>query len=411
MANRVGRKVYRTNAGNRKRRTKRAFKILFFIILLAALVFVGYSVAQPVFEYFAGRDGSSAEDNARPWTPPSSGKDKNGEDDGGSEDDTGGSEDTSDGGETVRNENVRFSAYQLPVTALASTDALTSALNSAKEGGYTAISVTLKDKGGKIYYKTASDMAVSDDTAVVGDLYSGQICSMIRAAGFTPIARVNLLEDNNRYGAARDGAFRFAGSSSTWLDNSVENGGKPWLSPFDTDTQSYAAYIANEVSTAGFEYVIFDGITFPPFRNSDLNIVGDIVKSADRYKALVNIANISIGAVQQNNSTAVAMLSAGGIIDGTAEAFKPAELNTDYIAVSYALGEIPNTAVINGEEVALSDMSAYDRAETVLGEVKRLAGEDKMIIPVIRQAEFSQADFSDTISAVMAIGCDSYVIL
>lgn len=410
MANRVGRKVYRTNAGNRKRRTKKAFKFLFFIVVLAALVFVGYSVAQPVFEYFGSRDGNSAEGTA-PWTPPVS--DKNNTQDGNSEDADNPDDpaNTSDDGETVRNEKVRFSAYQLPVTALASTDALTAALNSAKEGGYTAISVTMKDKGGKIYYKTNSEMALSDETAVVGELYSGQICSMIKAAGFTPIARVNLLEDNNRYGAGRDGAYRFAGSTSTWLDNSVANGGKPWLSPFDTDTQSYAAYIANEVSTAGFEYVIFDGIVFPPFRNSDLNIVGDIVKSADRYKALVNVANISISAAQQNNVTAVAMLSAGGIIDGTAEAFKPAELNTDYIAVSYTLSEIPNTAVVNGEEVALSDMTAYDRAETVLGEVKRLAGEGKMIIPVIRQAEFSQADFSDTISAVMAIGCDSYVIL
>ncbi|MDE5859090.1 MAG: hypothetical protein K2H23_01665, partial [Oscillospiraceae bacterium] len=399
-----------TNAGNRKRRAKKAFKVLFFIIILAALVFVGYSVAQPVFEYFGNRNENSAENDVSPWTPPVSDNGENSDDTGENTDNT---DDTDSNGndEPVRNENIRFSAYQLPVTALSSTDALTAALNSAKEGGYTAIAVTLKDKGGKIYYKTTSEMAVTDETAVIGELYSGQICSMIKAAGFTPIARVNILEDNNRYGANREGAFRFAGSNSTWLDNSVENGGKPWLSPFDTDTQSYAAYIANEVSSSGFEYVIFDGLVFPPFRNSDLNIVGDIVKSAYRYKALINIANISINAAQQNNVTAAAMLSAGGIIDGTAEAFKPAELGTDYIAVSYTLSEIPNTAVINGEEVALSDMAAYDKAETVLGEIKRLAGEDKMIIPVIRQAEFSQADFSDTISAVMSIGCDSYVIL
>lgn len=409
MANRVGRKVYRTNAGNRKRRAKKAFKVLFIIILLAALVFVGYCVAQPVFEYFGERESGNADDGTKPWTPPVS--DNTDKTDDGSDNFGDSSADTPEDDEPVRNENVRFSAYNLPVTALTSTDALTSALNSAKEGGYTAIAVTLKDKGGKLYYKTASEMAMSDDNAVAGELYAGQICSMIKAAGFTPIASVNLLEDNNRYGANRDGAYRFSGTTSTWLDNSVENGGKPWLSPFDNDTQSYAAFIANEVSTAGFEYVIFDGIVFPPFRNSDLNIVGDIVKSADRYKSLVNVANIAVNAAHQNDSIAVVKLSAGGIIDGTAEAFKPAELNTDYIAVFYTVSEIPGTAVINGEEIALSELAAFDKAETVLGEIKRLAGEDKVIIPVIRQAEFSQADFSDTISAVMSIGCDSYVIL
>lgn len=411
MANRVGRKVYRTNAGNRRRRTKKAFKVMFIIILLAALVFVGYCVAQPVFEYFGERESGNADDGTKPWTPPvSDSTDKTGDSgENGNEGET--QTDTPKEDEPVRNENVRFSAYRLPVAALASTDALTAALNSAKEGGYTAIAVTLKDKGGKLYYKTASEMAMSDESAVAGELYSGQICSMIRAAGFTPIASVNLLEDNNRYGAERDGAYRFSGSVSTWLDNSVENGGKPWLSPFDTDTQSYAAFLANEVASSGFEYVIFDGIVFPPFRNSDLNIVGDIVKSADRYKALVNVANIAVNAVQQNEAEAVVMLSAGGIIDGTAEAFRPAELNTDYIAVYYTVSEIPGTAVINGEEIALSELAAFDRAETVLGEIKRLAGEDKVIIPVMRQAEFSQADFSDTISAVMSVGCDSYVIL
>ncbi|MDE7288540.1 MAG: hypothetical protein K2N71_03420, partial [Oscillospiraceae bacterium] len=309
-----------------------------------------------------------------------------------------------------KNFDVRFSAYKLPVTALASTDALTAALNSAKEGGYTAVIAVLKDKGGKIYYRTASEMAQSDENAVAGDLYAGQICSMIKAAGFTPIAQVNILEDNNRYGEKRDGSYHIAGES-TWLDDSVANGGKPWLSPFDTLTQSYAAFLSNEVSSSGFEYVIFDGITFPPFRNSDLGLIGGAVQNADRYKGLVNIANIAANAAVQNNSSAITMLSAGDIISGTSEAFKPNELSSEIIGVSYMLGELGNTAVINGEEIAIADLTAYEKAETVFGEVKRLAGEGKTIIPAIRQSEFSQADFSDTISAIMSLGFDSYIIL
>ena len=37
---------------------------------------------------------------------------------------------------------------------------------TVKENGYTAVIVNLKAAGGKIYYKTASDMALSDETAV-----------------------------------------------------------------------------------------------------------------------------------------------------------------------------------------------------------------------------------------------------
>lgn len=409
MSKRVGRKIYRTNRGNRKKMVRSVFKFLFIAIILAVLIFVGYSVAKTVVNYLKNNDMSTSE-NDKPWTPPVF-EDNTGEDvstDNHAEKENTDSTETDTGEE--KNFDVRFSAYKLPVTALASTDALTAALNSAKEGGYTAVIAVLKDKGGKIYYRTASEMAQSDETAVVGELYAGQICSMIKAAGFTPIAQVNILEDNNRYGEKRDGSYHIRGES-TWLDDSVANGGKPWLSPFDTLTQSYAAFLSNEVSSSGFEYVIFDGITFPAFRNSDLGLIGGAVQNADRYKGLVNIANIAANAAVQNNSSAITMLSAGDIISGTSEAFKPNELSSDIIGVSYMLGELENTAVINGEEIAIADLAAYEKAETVFGEIKRLAGEGKTIIPAIRQSEFSQADFSDTISAIMSLGFDSYIIL
>lgn len=409
MAKSAGRKIYRTNFGNRKKRVRKIFKILLILIILAVLIFVGYSVAGTVINYLKDNDVNAGE-GEKPWTPPvieNSGEDSVPEY----------NTEENENADTKENDieedkkfDVRFSAYKLPVTALASTDALTASLNTARESGYTAVIAVLKDKGGKIYYKTGSEMAKSDEEAVIGELYAGQICSMIKAAGFTPIAQINLLEDNNRYGEKRDGSYHIAGDS-TWLDNSVANGGKPWLSPFDTLTQSYAAFLSNEISSSGFEYVIFDGITFPEFRNSDLSLIGGMVQSPDRYKGLVNIANISVNAAVQNNSSAIAMLSAGDIISGTSEAFRPSELTAEIIGVSYLLDELGNTALINGEEIAISDLTAYERAETVFGEIKRLAGENKVIIPAIRQSEFSQADFSDTISAIMSLGFDSYIIL
>lgn len=409
MSKSIGRKIYRTNRDNRKKMLRSVFKFIFIAVIVAVLIFVGYSVAKTVVNYLKNNDVST-DGSDKPWTPPVLAEDNGGDvsaDNSAEKENTDNTE--TDSGEDKKFD-VRFSAYKLPVTALSSTDTLTAALNSAKEGGYTAVIAVLKDKGGKIYYKTGSEMAQSDETAVIGELYAAQICSMIKAAGFTPIAQVNILEDNNRYGEKRDGSYHIAGDS-TWLDNSVANGGKPWLSPFDTLTQSYAAFLSNEVSSAGFEYVIFDGITFPSFRNSDLSLIGGMVQSSDRYKGLVNIANIAANAAVQNNSSAITMLSAGDIISGRSEAFRPNELSSDIIGVSYMLGELGNTAIINGEEIAIADLTAYEKAETVLGEIKRLAGEDKTIIPAIRQSEFSQADFSDTISAIMSLGFDSYIIL
>ncbi len=406
--NRQGRKVYRTRAGNRKRKTQKFFKVLLFIIILAALVFVGYSVGKPIYKYFTERDANgSAEGDTAPWTPPAVTEetDASGDD----------AEDTEEDTDSSDEENglpkVDFSAYQLTENALNSEADLKTALENIKGSGYTAAVVTLKAEGGKIYYKTTSEMALSDDDAVAGAMYAGQIASMIKTAGFVPIAKINLLEDHNLYGEYKKGSYHFENSTSTWLDNSVENGGKPWLSPFDTDTQSFAAYLANEASGAGFEYIVFDGLVFPPFRNSDLNYIGSTVKAADKYKSLISLADISAKAAETNGSAAVITISAGDVLRGTSEVFKPAELTVKTISVEYLPSELDGTAVINGEEVALADMTAYDKATAVFSEIKRLAGEDFTIVPALRQSDFSQADFNDTISAFMDLELDSYIIL
>ena len=63
---RRGRKIYRTRAGNRKRRTQKFFKALFMIIILAALVFVGYSVGKPIYKYFSERSGKDSAEETVP---------------------------------------------------------------------------------------------------------------------------------------------------------------------------------------------------------------------------------------------------------------------------------------------------------------------------------------------------------
>lgn len=405
---RRGRKIYRTRAGNRKRRTQKFFKALFMIIILALLVFVGYSVAKPVYKYFSERSGKDSAEETVPWTPPVMPDDTDGTGNETADVPEESADAPEDNGE---NRKLDFSAYQLPETALISDSDLRNALESAKGSGYTAVVVTMKAEGGKIYYKTSSQMALSADGAVAGGMYAGQISSMIKNAGFTPIAKINLLEDHNWYGEYKTGAYRFEGSTSTWLDDSAANGGKPWLSPFDTDTQSYAAYLANEVSSAGFDYVIFDGIVFPPFRNSDLNYVGAIVKDPSKYKTLISIADISAKTAEANGSSVMVTASAGEIIGGKSDLFKPAELTVKTVSAEYFPNGLENTALINGEEIALSELTAYDRAKTVFTEIKRLAGDEITIVPALKQSDFSQADFSETISAFMDLGFTSYIIL
>ncbi len=399
-----GRKIYRTSANSRKRRNRKILKAFFIIILFAALVFLGYSVAKPIHNFIVNRTGENITDE-EVWTPPVLTEQTTAE----TENDEQKNEETEVTEEEKKPKPESFSAYNLPVTALASTQTLKEALETAKETGYTAICVPLKAEGGKIYYTTASPMAAADETAIAGTMYAGQISSMIKNEGFAAIAYVNLLEDNNRYGESRKGSYRTT-DDSTWLDNAPTKGGKPWLSPFETDTQEYVRFISNEVTSAGFDHIVFDGAVFPNFRNSDKAYIGEKVQSETRYQALVNIANIAAESAAANEINAILTVSAAGILDGTEEVFKPSELNYATIAVEFSPADIAATAVINGEETVLSELTAYNRAYVIFSEFQRIAGADVKLVPVLAQSEFTQADFNETITAVRTLGCDSYII-
>lgn len=398
-----GRKIYRTSANYRKKRNRRILKAFFIIILLAALVFLGYSVAKPIHNYILDKTGENVE-KEEVWSPPV--VTEKIEDN--PEEDTVQSE-TEAVEEEKKHEPDTFSAYQIPVTALESTQALNESLAVAKENGYTAICVPLKIEGGKIYYNTSSEMAKSSENAVAGTMYAGQISSIIKNEGFTAIAYINLLEDNNRYGENRTGSYKTT-DDSTWLDNAPSKGGKPWLSPFDEDTQTFVKFISNEIASSGYDHIVFDGAVFPNFRNSDKAYIGESVQSETRYKALVNIVNAAAQTTEMYETNAILNISAADVLDGTAEAFKLDELNYSTIAVEYSPENIAATALINGEETALSELSANNKAQLIFSEIQRLAGDDVKIVPVLTHSEFSQADFNEVITAVRSLGCDSYII-
>lgn len=398
-----GRKIYRTSANYRKKRNRKILKAFFIIILLAALVFLGYSIAKPIHNYIMDKTGENVSDE-EVWSPPvvTEKPEENQESD-------AEQPETEVVEEEKKHEPDTFSAYRLPVTALESTQSLAEALGTAKETGYTAICVPLKVEGGKIYYNTSSDMAKSSENAVEGTLYSGQIVSIIKNEGFIAIAYINLLEDNNRYGENRTGSYKTT-DESTWLDNAPSKGGKPWLSPFEADTQEFVKFISNEAASSGFDHIVFDGAVFPNFRNSDKAYIGESVQSETRYKALVNIANIAAESTEAYGTNAILTISAADVLNGTAEVFKPSELNYTTIAVEYSHEDIPSTALINGEETALSELPANNKAYVIFSEIQRIAGADKKIVPVLKQSEFSQADFNEIITAVRSLGCESYII-
>ena len=404
-----GRKVYRTNSYEKKKRLKRALRILLGLIVIAALVFVGYSVGKPILNYL-NKENENTDNVEEPWTPPAVTSEVT------ETLDTSGdsTEVTVEPSETVTSPDNKINssgltAYMLSEDALSDPSQFSALLDQVKADGYTAVSVTLKAKGGKIYYSTASTMAKSDENAVVGNMPIQQIASLIKNSGLKMIAELNILEDNNRYGEYRDGSYH-ALDGSTWLDTAADKGGKPWLSPFDDDTKELVRYMVGEVSAAGFDYITVSGLTFPTFRNSDLNLLGDIVKDTNRYKALIELANIVQTAANEHNTKTFIRTNAADIIYGRAEIFKPSELSGYTLLIDFDPAEFTDSVVYNNNEIVFSELDPSSKFKTAFEIIKGQCGTDISVIPVITESGSNHADYDSLIAEIINEDFESYFV-
>lgn len=404
-----GRKVYRTNSYEKKKRLKRALRILLGLIVIAALVFVGYSVGKPILNYL-NKENENTDNVEEPWTPPAVTSwvtetlDTSGDS----------TEVTVEPSETVTSpDNIinssGLTAYMLSEDALSDPSQFSALLDHVKADGYTAVSVTLKAKGGKIYYSTASTMAKSDENAVVGNMPIQQIAYLIKNSGLKMIAELNILEDNNRYGEYRDGSYH-ALDGSTWLDTAADKGGKPWLSPFDDDTKELGRYMADEVSAAGFDYITVSGLTFPTFRNSDLKLLGDTVKDANRYKALIELANIVQTTANEHNTKTFIRTNAADIIYGRAEIFKPSELSGYTLLIDFDPAEFTDSVVYSNNEIVFSELDPSSKFKTAFEIIKGQCGTEISVIPVITESGSNHADYDSLIAEIINEDFESYFV-
>ncbi len=403
MNRKGGIKVYRSNKRKHYKKPKtKGQKIaswIAVILIMAVLVFVGYSICDPVVNFinsWKNRDNITIDEimpvesqtTEQAVTEASSVTE---------------SEVTTTVTEAASSES--YFALEIKGGEILTPAELSAAARKASELGCSAAVIELKAAGGAFYYQTYSEIAALSEDSIKSTLPAQQLAGTLKGMGIIPIARVNLLNDNNRYDypdGTRICSYKFASDNSNWLDNRPTNGGKPWLSPFDTDTQEYLRSLADEIYSAGFELVICDGVIFPPFHNSDLNYIGDIVKSADRYKALINSVDIVKKSADEAGGRTALSVSAKDIINGTAEVFKPDELTVDTICVEYYPSDFSGTIVVENSEIDLSKLSEAEKAVTVMNAVRLKSG-SLNIVPVLHGSEPS----SETASALKSEGFKS----
>ena len=168
--------------------------------------------------------------------------------------------------------------------------------------------------------------------------------------------------------------------------------------------------MANEVSAAGFDYITVSGLTFPTFRNSDLNLLGDTVKDANRYKVLIELANIVQTAANEHNTKTFIRTNAADVIYGRAEIFKPSELSGYTLLIDFDPAEFTDSVVYNNNEIVFSELDPSGKFKTAFEIIKGQCGTEISVIPVITESGSNHADYDSLIAEIINEDFESYFV-
>ena len=372
----------------RKSKKKQVLTIVITVVAACALGVLGFGLGKPLLEYFSGK--SNISDNSSAWAP--------------SESEESSSEASLESSSGTSSEPLpeplpeMTDIYFLPEDAALSTASLNSALAAAKTAGAKTVAVVLKNETGNFLYNSAIKSLASRDI-ITGTLSAEQICKAIKDAGFVPAAKISTLKDRLcGYKDVTDGGYRIAGSGVTWHDDRDEKGGKPWLSPFKTQTLQFIGEITEELSAAGFRHIIAVNTMFPKFHREDISTyLSDLPLSDNkaRLEALGNAVN-SAKAGAEKNGAALWLEISGESVIAKNKLCTDAEICADSetmsavkIIVDYTPSEAASEVYSKAKEFAAKLKTALGSAEfhvvinggysdAVISDVRKAFSEDKI---------------------------------
>ena len=133
----------------------------------------------------------------------------------------------------------------------------------------TAVVIDLKTQSGTVTY---SSEQVSVINAGAVNEKAADLEKRVKTArnfGLDVVLRIYAFEDSTAPYNVSSMAIRYESADGVlWLDDSVDNGGKPWLNPYSDTAQKYILDIVYDAIDAEADAILLEGVRFPDDEDS-----------------------------------------------------------------------------------------------------------------------------------------------
>lgn len=396
-----GRKIYKTKEKNYygKSPVGKIFSAGLTVLLIGGIVFIGYSVAEPLLDLSKKKGDDTSDTSATSdvieqptdeTTAPVGVSSDIKETDGGSK-----SKDVVNG-------------FTLRTNDLQNMTALKTALGRiTKDEGYDYVQVPLKVSGGNIYYASGVyDTYLAN--AVQSSVTLDEIVSAVRSAGYKPAAYISTFSDNVLPQTFPDTGYKRITDGALWLDGDYDAGGKPWTTPYSEAVQNYLSAIVGEVAEAGFDRIVCTDFVYPHFMPEDLDVLDNQISRPDRYMALTSAANMLYEKAASGGSRMMLEVSAVDILAGCADVLQPMLLSANTIIVNIDVESIA-MGVYDGETLYEFTGTASEMTDKMLGFIDGMLSDLNIVIRISGNSTPTE-DLVKAKEIIAAHGYKSYVI-
>ncbi len=325
-----GRKIYKTKEKNYYGKSPfgKFMSAVLTALLIGGIGFIGYSAAEPIINYTQHK-GDKAEDEpvAAETTAYIAVESQQASEPGA----TRSTEPYSD--ESPAGAVLKASDLKDAETLQSAISALPGDINI----GY--IEVPLKSRDGFLWYNSSVQDAQAAG-AVRGTMSLDEIVSVVENNGYKAIAVVSAFEDSCYPAVYHDAGYTTYTDGAQWIDNEADAGGKPWMSPYSQKALDYLSEITAEISAAGFDRMICSELVFPPFRQSDLELLGERYGRSDRCMALTSAANLMYDRAMSNGVPMQVEISAADILGGRGDVLQPMLLSATNVILRVDVDEL-----------------------------------------------------------------------
>ncbi|MBC8570426.1 putative glycoside hydrolase [Zongyangia hominis] len=347
-----------------RRRSRRTSPLMIVLMVLgcAVLAFVGWSIYQPVYNLITGNIEAPGPDESQsvsqpPVTTPVE-----------SEPET-----------PPEKASAAKKLMYLPNAVLTDPAKLDAFLQSAVDAGANGVMMDLKDANGYLLYQSAVSQAVEAGAVSGGAVDLPAVIAKLQAKNLTPVARIHAWVDHIASRTYVDMAIKYSGDMNyLWLDDTQQNGGKPWLNPYSAQAQKYITDIALELSSMGVKEIVLDGCYFPTMTGSNLANYGETTNTVTKDACLKNyIAALTAALEPSGTEVALYVTSAPLLTTGSAAygGVNPATLGAKNLLVNAMPASFGSKLEAGGQTVAAPAKTPYASLTLAVSEIKKVAPE------------------------------------